>query len=310
MIFVFISHFIAYDVTLQNNWVDSYGVKFIKQLGQLMVTLFLFYSGYGVMESVKRKGDDYIKSFPKNRILTTLINFDIAVLIYMVISKYFQTHPFSIKYLLLSLIGWNNFGNSNWYIFAILCLYIVAYLSAKSFKDRKQRAISIFIGTTLFTVMMQFDRPGYCYNTAYCFAFGAIFSLYKDEIEKWLNGKELLFAIYILILFLISYKLKKNLGWYYIYTLTFTALIVLLTRKIKMKNFILEWVGKNLFPLYIFQRIPMMLLINKGYFNNNTYIIFAICFAITIIITLVYNLIMFIKNKIKKKLDQRHISTI
>ena len=308
LIFVFISHFIAYNVTLQNNWVDSYGVKFIKQLGQLMVTLFLFYSGYGVMESVKKKGEDYIKSFPKKRILTTLINFDIAVIIYMFVSKYFQTHQFSIKYLLSSLIGWDTFGNSNWYIFAILCLYLISYLSVKSFKNRKQRAISILIGTTLFTVIMQFYKDGYFYNTAYCFAFGAIFSLYKEEIEKWLNGKELLLAIYILILFLISYKLKKYLGWYYIYTVAFTTLIVLITRKISIKNFILEWVGKNLFPLYIFQRIPMMLLIDKGYFNNNTYILFAMCFVITIVITLVYNLIMFIKNKITKKFDQRYIS--
>ena len=123
-----------------------------------------------------------------------------------------------------------------------------------------------------------------------------------------LNGKELLLAIYILILFLISYKLKKYLGWYYIYTVAFTTLIVLITRKISIKNFILEWVGKNLFPLYIFQRIPMMLLIDKGYFNNNTYILFAMCFVITIVITLVYNLIMFIKNKITKKFDQRYIS--
>ena len=68
------SHFILYKIPLQKNWIDSVGVKFITKLEQLMVTMFLFYSGYGVMESIKRKGDDYIKSFPKKRILTTLIN--------------------------------------------------------------------------------------------------------------------------------------------------------------------------------------------------------------------------------------------
>ena len=55
LIFVFMSHFISYKVPLQDNWIDTIGVTFIKRIGQLMVTLFLFYSGYGVMESIKIK---------------------------------------------------------------------------------------------------------------------------------------------------------------------------------------------------------------------------------------------------------------
>lgn len=137
LILVFFSHFIGYFSTFQNNWIDAIGIKSIKMIGQLIVTLFLFYSGYGIMESVTKKGSEYILNMPKRRILSTLIHFDIAVLIFMVASKYFVIHSFSIKKVLLSLIGWDTFGNSNWYIFCILILYSIAFLSLKSFKTKK-----------------------------------------------------------------------------------------------------------------------------------------------------------------------------
>lgn len=37
------------------------------QVGQLLVVMFLFYSGYGVMASISKKGDKYITSFPRLR---------------------------------------------------------------------------------------------------------------------------------------------------------------------------------------------------------------------------------------------------
>ena len=313
LVFVFMSHFILYKIPLQKNWIDSVGVKFITKLEQLMVTMFLFYSGYGVMESIKRKGDDYIKSFPKKRILTTLINFDIAVLIFVFFSKYYVTHQFftidSIKKLLLSLIGLDGFGNSTWYIFAIIILYIITYLSVKAFTNKNERVISIFIGTVLFTIVMQYFKPVYWYNTAFCFAFGTAFSTYKKEIEKWLEGKEITLIIYMITLFFILKNYRNNLLVYYIYTIIFTSIVILLTRKISINNIVLSWIGKNLFPLYIFQRLPMMLLIERGVFKENTYLLFTVCLVITVIITLLYNFVILMKNKLKEKFkNEKNIS--
>ena len=55
-----------------NNW-----------LGQLIVVLFFFYSGYGVYTSYRKKGVDYTKAIPKKRVLTTLVHFDLAVCVYL-----------------------------------------------------------------------------------------------------------------------------------------------------------------------------------------------------------------------------------
>lgn len=55
--------------------------------------VFLFYSGYGIMESIKNKGEKYISTVPKKRILNVLVNFDIAVLI----AHYYKYWRISIK---------------------------------------------------------------------------------------------------------------------------------------------------------------------------------------------------------------------
>ena len=77
---VFASHIIQY--AKYNKPLDKVGLNFLLEFGQLMVTMFLFYSGYGVYESIKNKGKQYVNSMPKKRILNTLINFDLSVLLY------------------------------------------------------------------------------------------------------------------------------------------------------------------------------------------------------------------------------------
>ena len=38
-----------------------------EKMEQGVVVMFLFYSGYGVMESIKKKGTAYVRAMPKNR---------------------------------------------------------------------------------------------------------------------------------------------------------------------------------------------------------------------------------------------------
>ena len=72
-------------------------------LNQMIVAMFLFYSGYGMMESTKAKGIAYIKGIPGKRLLTVLVNFDIAVLIFFVV-KSILGETFQVSTILFSLI--------------------------------------------------------------------------------------------------------------------------------------------------------------------------------------------------------------
>ena len=120
-IIIFISHCLSY-FTEQHIYLDAPMAKLITIIGQLMVTMFFFYSGYGIMQSYNEK-PEYIKSFPKNRILKTLIHFDVAILLFLVMNLIFA-RDYSPLTTLLAFTGYTTIGNSNWFMFAIFVLYI------------------------------------------------------------------------------------------------------------------------------------------------------------------------------------------
>ena len=110
--------------------------KIIKMTGQLMVVMFLFYSGYGVMESIMKKGNEYVRAIPVKRVLSTLVNYAIAVMVFLVMNKLIGIH-FPVKQYILSFVAWESVGQSNWYIFAILCCYVSTFVSFTLFSDKK-----------------------------------------------------------------------------------------------------------------------------------------------------------------------------
>lgn len=103
--------------------------------GQLIVTMFLFYSGFGVQSSISKKGNSYVNSIPSKRIFKTIINFDIAVTLFA-IANVILNIPITFKKYICSLVAWDSVGNSNWYIFVILFCYFATYMCAKIIVDQ------------------------------------------------------------------------------------------------------------------------------------------------------------------------------
>ncbi len=89
ILFVFQRHIIPYIMEADYNF-SSFGDTVVLRLdsimGQSIVALFLFYSGYGIMESIRKRGTEYISAIPRKRFLTVLLNFDVAVLIFIVVA--------------------------------------------------------------------------------------------------------------------------------------------------------------------------------------------------------------------------------
>ena len=70
---IFLSHSSQY-LTL-NEAIDKPYSLLCMYLGQLVVATFLFFSGYGMMESISKKGQSYIKSMPSKRLFKTWYHF-------------------------------------------------------------------------------------------------------------------------------------------------------------------------------------------------------------------------------------------
>lgn len=287
-------------------------------LAQSIVTMFFFYSGYGIYEQIKKKGDTYIKEMPIKRLFVTFINFFIAVTSFFIMDIFLGTiGNYSLKTILLSYIGWESIGNSNWFMFAIFMFYIFVILSFNIFKKNNKYAI-IFVNilTIVYSIIiLQYKTQGWM-NTSLCFVLGMYYSYYKDYIEEKLmiNKNFSKFAIISIIVYIIlNYIYRKNNSpiVYSIISCVFTSIIVMVTMKVSINNKILNFLGKNVFWMYILQRIPMITFSKLG-LNNYKYTFFIICFIVTVGLSYLYTII-FDKKIIKiieDKLLKMHSSNI
>ena len=258
ILLVFIKHVTPY--VINAGWVPTgmwRGILMFlnNNIGQWIVAMFLFYSGYGVMESIKRKGDDYVHVLPRKRILQVLINFDIAVLIFIVVDLILNK-PLTINQCLLSLIGWETVGNSNWYIFVIMLMYLITYFSFYRGTGKYKRSLlAALVFTFISCIVLSCLKPEYWFNTMFCYTVGLCFSVYKDSIEAFAKSYYWHIAVVSIVLLLIVDNIPYHLKGlvYNTFSVIFCCFVVLLTMKFKINSLFLLWCGKNLFPLYIYQ---------------------------------------------------------
>lgn len=300
ILLVFFTHAYQYiNVTADNMPLFYF---FRAHIRQLVVTTFLFYSGYGIMESIKRKGSLYIETIPQKRVLKIWLNFAIAVCFYTVLMVYYQQH-FTVKQFVLSLFAWDTMGNSNWYVFAILALYVIVFITFKSYYSisKKSSVIATFIATFFLVVILMHLRKEavWCYNTLFCFPTGILYSYLKPRIEKIIQNCNVSYCVslvFSILVFLMAYFLcddyskNWNLFWYQVMSIFFPITIMILSMKIKFKNHILSFLGGSaLFSIYILMRIPMIIL-SKSDMHLSPAVFFLLSVGITIVVASLFTL--------------------
>ena len=107
ILLVFLSHIQPY--ILQSGYVFT-GIdgKILKlfDIGQSVVAMFLFYSGYGIHRQILKRGEEYVQKIPVHRMLNTLLNFDVAVLVFLLLN-FLLRMPITPVNTLLALTGWD-----------------------------------------------------------------------------------------------------------------------------------------------------------------------------------------------------------
>ena len=271
---------------------DNVLMWLVRHLGQLVVVMFLFYSGFGVSESYKRKGQNYLKGFPKKRILTTLLNFDVAIMAFLLLGLFLGT-PMTVKQVLLSFVGWDSLGNSNWYIFVILLCYSFSFIILRLPTNKTWcKVLFLFVLSFSVNVWLSQEKGEWWYNTIMSYPMGFLYSSYKEPIERFLKKYYWLSVVVFLLLFVFIFRWptdRLRLSFNALSTV-FAMLVVLLTMKASINNLPLRWVGQHLFPIYIYMRIPMIILENEQpvLIANYPAIYIIICLVVTLVIARFY----------------------
>lgn len=297
-IMIFISHISGY-LTLDDLLLDNLYEKFQNFHGQLVVTTFLAFSGYGVMTQLLKRGKKYVDEMPVKRILKVLIHFDIAILLYLLVNFIFH-REYSMFNIIFSFTGWTSVGNSNWYIFAILAMYLITYISAKLSKNNhKYTCIFSTIGCFLYVFLMYYvGKPERFFSTALCYVLGLWIAYYKDAILRIFSKQWLLSLLSLILLFVLTYKDRENALIMNLHSVIFVTGIVCFTTRIHIGNKFLDFFGKHAFSIYIIQRIPMIVMSSMGlleYISNEAFVVIA--FILTMILACVFD-------KLLEKFDQ------
>ena len=295
IIMVFFAHVWQYIApALGQNWtiLDNLYAIVTRWSGQYIVVSFLLFSGYGVTTSILEKGAAYAKKIPSARILPTLLNFDIAVCIFIAVNLILGFRP-SLAQCLLSLSGWDSVGNSNWYIFCILWCYCFSFVASLCSKHSKEAHLMIVLVLCLLYIVLLSVFKGnqrWWYDTILAYPTGVAIALYRDKlsliIEKW--RWPLVLGLMTLFLFLLYAGRMWAPGYNIIGSVVFALMLVVLFYRVNLNSRILNWCGSHLFVLYIYQRLPMLVLATlfPTFVSCHQYLYMFVCATITIILAI------------------------
>lgn len=274
--------------------------------GQLIVAAFLFYSGYGIYESIKVKGAKYIESFPRKRLFRTWLRFAVCVSFFLVYNLAAGI-DYPVKTILLSYTGWESIGNSNWYMFVVFILYIVTYISFRFISDKKSLSallIFTFLSILFIAILFVWSPGHWWYNTILCWVLGMWYSRYRERIDSIVqkNNKTywLTFLSAIICFSALYYLLLNSFGSILMILAApvFVLIIVFLSMKIQSRSTLLAFLGKHVFSIYILQRLTLMLL--RDLIPNNAIYLLS-SFLLTILFAYLFdNLFKFLEDKLRK----------
>lgn len=268
-----------------------------KSFSQNIVSLFLFYSGYGINESFKIKGNKYIKTLPiKSGIL--FIKSQIILLIYLC-NNLFLGIKTSLKTYLKAIIFKKGIGNSYWFAFTIISLYIYSFISFIFIKNQKYNLFGIFLISIIcylhgiFVYNFYHKKQIISVDTIICFVFGFYYSFFRTHLEKIIMKNDITYlgALLIFILIYYYYYIYQNKNIYYISLKNglFTLISILITMKIKFKNEFLNLLNSHSYSIYLLQRVVMIHIRKKILFNDHEFIRFVVEFLLVIFISIIFD---------------------
>lgn len=277
-----------------------------QNLGQKVVSMFLFYSGFGIYESIKKSGYNYVKTLPIKGIIL-FIKSQLIILMFLATNIFIFKRKVSFRQYALSVIFKSGLGNSNWFAFTIIVLYLYSYVSFRFLKHKFFFGIIILSFLSFFHVKFvlnyYYQKQFYTVDTILCFLVGLFYSLCQKYFDKFLLKNDIYYYGIISIIIFLFYKTYNN------YTLIkismknalFALLIISITIKVKFNNEFLKFLNSHSYSIYLLQRLVMWIVIKKRILQNHNFIQISFEFTSIIFISTLFDKYTFFVDKLLKK---------
>ena len=240
-------------------------------IGYIVVALFFMFSGYGLMKQYTKNKEKYTKNFLRKRIPTLLIPFIITSCI-LFVEYNLLGRAVTFQEFLLSFVNLKPLDGTCWYVYVILLMYIVFYISVRLSKGEKGVIIKTSMITIIFFILGSFyDINYWWYLSVLAFPVGMIYAFYDVKITKYINKKYFRWLVFSALGFLCFYKYLAFSGVYYTNTIKglvleqipiilFILFIIAINIRYSFNSKILEFLGGISYELYISQTIVFTLL--------------------------------------------------
>lgn len=260
--------------------------------GQLIVVPFFFYSGYGIATQMIAK-PNYLGSFFRNRVVPLYLNFLIAFSCYLAVSVVFMDGV-RIVDVLKGMFFLHAFGNPTWFLFCTIIAYIVVWTAFKFLHNKIPIIITCFAGMSMYVLIVARFKPTWWYDTALVFPLGVGMALYKDKIIRLLRSNYIVSFSVAAILFLAIFRTSLPCASRLTPTVQGALLmiiILLFTMKIKVSSRPLEWLGKHVFPIYMYHMLFFLfskIFVSAPLGKASAHLLVVTTFGLTIVTATVY----------------------
>lgn len=268
-------------------------------LGNPIVGIFFFLSGYGMLTRIKQIGiDNYMNGFILKRCVSLFVKY-IFVWIFNFVCMFLVSGNFDFLKEIIT--------PHSWFIIMIEVLYIVFYIGYKLFKDNLKGLI-IFVTIfelALIVALSAFGADEFWYLSLLCFSGGMIYSVVNLNKKKTLP---LIFGFGALAVvatgaeYVLSDKPKIIVLWALIYNVSVLALAIValsVGRYVRFKNPVFELCGKMSLEIYLLHGVFQFVFKEIKPIYNNSLLYGAMIILCTLLMS--YGLMKLKTLKLKKK---------
>ena len=255
-------------------------LEIFKYLGFPLVSVFFFFSGYGLIKSYYKNGKKLsLKAYAVKRLTRLLIPYAIVVFSYGLYRFFQNPGSFALNHFLTDVFLAREIGPF-WYMTVIIFLYTLFGICFRFFNPVAARRIILISTVAYITVCILFSVPSQWYSSVIGFYIGIIYGVNEDIVTDYLNTgynvKVLLLFVSFAVLFcmrLIISLLVTDSEFLHgvlrsIIDVLFIAFFVSFCRVIEIKRTALILIGNISYEIYIIHPVVMYILKNKIHANT------------------------------------------
>lgn len=267
-------------------FLDSLWLKPFRELGAPIVSVFLFISGYGLSKSFQAKGQAYLDSFFKKRILKVFLPLIVALALYWIVVA-IPGRSFWSELWTMVLKGTPILPFS-WFAPVIIYFYLAFYVVFRFVSPRWRNTGLVLPALLLMglVILAGYDRCWWI--CSFSLPTGAVFATEDQRIfricEKSL-GHYLSVILVPSILFIILYLSGNPYMWTLCY-ICIPLIVALLVARIpidRLNGSVLAFLSMISYEIYLCQGIAMELFRGKMWIESDGLFILAV-YAVTILV--------------------------